>query len=122
MANELTINLLAEIINVNLKHTINPGTIQVDQTTIGARAPVVTVNSSAEEDLTVGDIGTLGYLFMRNLDPTNYVTWGPKDTTMKAVGRMEAGEMAMLRLEPGITLRWQANTAAVKVQVWLFED
>jgi hypothetical protein len=41
---------------------------------------------------------------------------------MVVMGRLKAGESVVLRLEPGITFRWIANTAAVKVQTKLFND
>lgn len=126
MADELTVTLQVQYENGSAKVLINPGSINVTQTTQGLHAPIVTVNTTAEEDMAVGDIGTEGWLVMRNLDPTNYVTYGTKNTTgdntMIAFGRIEAGEVMAARIEPGKTLRWQANTAAVKVQTWLFED
>lgn len=121
MANELTVSVSASLVNGNHRASFAPGAIQVTQAAQGMHGPVVSVGTS-EEDLAVGDVGTLGWLFLRNLDPTNFVTYGPKDTTMKAFGRLEPGEIACLRLEPGITLRWQADTAACKVQVMLLED
>ena len=78
---------------------------------------------TSEEDLSVGDVGTVGWLFLRNLDSSNYVVFGPKSGgAMVAFGRLKAGEVAALRVSSGVTLRWQANTAAVKVQVILLED
>ena len=60
---------------------------------------------------------------MRNLDATNYVQYGPKSSgSMVAVGRIEAGEIHAFRLEPGITLRWVANTSAVLVDLRIYED
>ena len=98
------------------------GSRQFDQAAIGAHSTVVTVGFAAEEDMPEGDVGVLGYLYLKNLDAANYVTYGPKDTTMTSFGRIEAGEEVWLRLEPGITLRWQANVGNVQVQMKLFED
>jgi hypothetical protein len=36
--------------------------------------------------------------------------------------RLEAGESCALRLSPGITIKAQANTAAVKMKVLILED
>ena len=120
MADELKVTITANLENGEDKQTWNHGQDKITQAAIGGHGGIVSVGTS-EEDLAIGDVGTLGWLFLRNLG-VNYVTYGPKDTTMKAFGRLEAGEEAALRLEPGITLRWQANTAAVKVKVWLLED
>jgi len=122
MANEITLNVAFQTIKGNHKEVFAPGQKSYDQSTQGAHAPVVSVGTS-EEDLSVGDIGTLGWLVLHNLDTTNYVQWGPKSGgSMVAIGRIKAGEIAVLRLEPGITLRWVANTAACKVKVLLLEN
>lgn len=121
MANELKVTLGVAYANGSMKDTIASEVLNITQDTLFYHGTVVSVGTS-EEDLAIGDIATLGWLYLKNLDATNYVTYGPKDTTMKAFGRIEAGEFAILRLEPGITLRWQANTAAVKVLVKLYND
>jgi hypothetical protein len=122
MANEITLNLSWTLTKSNHKDSFQPGTKSITQTGVGAHCPVVSVGTS-EEDLTVGDISTLGWLTLQNLDATNYVQWGPKSGgAMVAVGRLKPGEIAHLRLEPGITLRWIANTGACKVLVKLLED
>ena len=122
MANEIQTTLNVAVVNGNFRQTFAPGTIQITQAAQGAYSPIVSVGTS-EEDLTTGDIGTLGILCLRNLDATNYVQWGPKSAgTMVVAGRVKPGEVAYLRLEPGVTLRWIANTAAVKMQVMLLEN
>jgi hypothetical protein len=121
MADEISLTVQFNYANGSAKVLVNPGAIKRDQAAVGLWAPIVTV-AATEEDLLPVDISTLGYIVLLNLDPTNFVTYGAKDTTMKALGRLEAGDIAVLRLEPGITLRWIADTAPVQVQVWLFED
>ncbi len=124
MADEISLTVQLNYKNGNAEALVNYGTIKITQATLGLHAPIVTVNSSVEEDLAIGDIGTLGLLTMRNTDPANFVTYGTKTSTggMLAFGRIEAGEVMSMRLEPGTTMRWQANGGAVKVQVWLLED
>lgn len=121
MANEIKLNIIASLTNGLLSDTFSTGQLSITQTTQGMHTPVVTVGTS-EEDLSVGDISTLGFMFLRNLDSSNYVTYGPKSGgSMVAVGRLRAGEAVVIRLEPGITVRWQANTAPVKVLTKLWE-
>lgn len=122
MADEFNTAFSVRYTNGELSQTITQSK-KFNQTTKGWHSPVVTVNTSAEEDLSIGDIGTEGFLYLKNLDATNYVTWGPKSGgSMVAIGRLKAGEYAWIRMDSSATLRWQANTAAVKVQVCLFED
>lgn len=122
MASELTVTIQATLINGGYKETVNPGQQSITQAAIGGYGGVVSVGTS-EEDLSTGDVSTLGWLFITNLDSTNYVIYGPKSGgSMVSFGRIEAGETHAVRLNPGVTLRWQANTAAVKVKVLLLED
>jgi len=122
MADELSVTILATITNGNFKDRVDHGVQTFDQTAIGAASNVVSVGTG-EEDVAIGDISTLGWCFVRNLDATNYVTYGPKSSgAMVALGRIEAGEIHALRLEPGITIRWKANTATCLVDLRIFED
>ena len=122
MAGTVTVSATITIVNGSHRRTIAPGSLSVVQDAIGEHSPIISVGSGAEEDFAIGDISTLGWVFFQNLDSSNYVTFGPKDTTMKAMVRLEAGEYCFMRLEPGITLRGQANTAAVKLLMILMEN
>ena len=85
---------------------------------------VVSVGTS-EEDLSVGDVSVEAYIFLRNVDPAGgVVVWGPKNGggTMEDCGRLESGEIALLRMEPGVVIRWQAQSSACLVWFLLLED
>lgn len=123
MANEFNLTLSCRYTNGELSQTINVSETY-SQTTLGMHAPVVTVNTSASEALSIGDVATEGFMFLKNLDSTNYVQWGAQSSTggLATIGRIRAGEFAWLRMDSGATMRFQANTAPVKLQVVLFED
>ena len=121
MANEFRGSFQLNLEKSAHKEAFNPGAIQLDQTGVGGHFTVVNVGTS-EENMPTGDVTTEGLLVLQNLDSTNYVTWGPDSSGMVAIGRIEAGEFAFIRMEPGQTLRWQANTAACNVKMMLFED
>ena len=122
MANEITVNQRLKLANGNL----SPGewkftNLRFDQATAEMDSFVQNIGTS-EEDVTFS-VTTHGWFLMRNLDATNYVQWGAKDTTMKTIGRMEAGETAgPFRMEPGVTLRMAANTAACDVLFVMFNN
>lgn len=118
MANELKVSLGTTYANGGLKDNVPAETINVTQTNQEFHGSVVSVGFSAEEDLALGDITTNGWIYLKNLDATNYVKYGPKSAgSMVEFGRLKPGEAHILRLAPGITLRWIADTAAVKVLV-----
>lgn len=121
MANEIKLTIRMSITNGDYKNDINPGQKQIDQSAQGASSGIVNVGTS-EENLVFTDITTEGYLYLQNLDDTNYVTYGPDATGMVAFGRLNPGEVAVMRVEPSITIVAQANTAAVNVMYLMLED
>lgn len=122
MADELKLTLASRLTNGSFKDNFDPGQISIDQAAVGAYRAIVIVGT-AEEVIGAGDVGTLGWCILQNLDDTNHVDWGPESGgAMVAIGRLEPGEWAAFRLKPGIVLRGQANTAACKVDVRIYED
>lgn len=119
MADEIRITLSVTVERGSYKATF-PYSDALDQAATGAAGGVQSIGTS-EENLSAGDLANVGYLFMRNLDSTNYVDWGVSDAgAMKAVGRLKAGDVAVLRVKPAAAVRMQANTAACLVQyLWL---
>lgn len=93
--------------------------------TAGGGNPGIVDIGTSEENIAFGDISTLGWCYLKNLDPTNFVKWGASATTptQATVGRLNPNEPgALFRLEPGITLRMQADTASCRVLILAFED
>ena len=122
MADEITTVLRVTVENGNYKQTVDYGTTKDDQAAQGGGVPGTVSVGTSEEDMTFGDRSTPGVVVLRNLDTTNFVTYGPKSAgSMVAFGRINAGEVARLRLASAVTWRWQADTATVKVQVDAFE-
>ena len=120
MADEITITVRLGCIN----GSYNPGTISsagltFDQAASGASEGIQSIGT-AEETLAVGDMTTYGWLYIRNLDATNYVQLGFSTGVYGC--RLEATEPALFRTEPGATIYLKANTAACKVQFRWLED
>ncbi len=116
MANELRFDLSGSLTNGNLSGNFR-ATFNADQTTAGWMQFQRTVTQAAEIDITFADITTNGWLFIRNLDATNYVKWGPKSGTMVEMGRIYPGKTAgPFFVAPGVVLRMVANVADCKCQ------
>jgi hypothetical protein len=113
MAQELSINISAALSKGNLKASVSPGVLKVDVTGSVFIDNVQTVGTS-EEAVVFGDVATPGYVYVRNLDATNYVQLGA--TTGVYTIKLMPGENALFRLS-GTTLFALANTAACNVQV-----
>lgn len=120
MADEITITSTLTLRNGSNVFSWTPGAIQVDQTASGGPTPGYVTIGTSEESIAFGELSTQGYLIIHNLDATNYVRWG--FATGVYGGRLNAGEYAILRLNPGSTLYLIANTAACKCHVYGLEN
>lgn len=75
---------------------------------------------TSEEQLAQGaDLGTPGYMFIKNMDATNYVEVG--STTGVYDIKLKAGEVCLYR-HNSATVYAKANTLACKVEYLLIED
>lgn len=114
-ANEITLTAILEVENGDLYDIFEVRDLARNQTTAASRKFIWSVGT-AEEDLVTTDLASPRYLMIRNLDPTNYVDLGMSDAgTMKALARLLAGDILLLPMKPGVTVRAQANTAACKL-------
>lgn len=120
MAAEITLNVSMRVLNGNLLENIQPGAISIDQAAVGGPSPGYVTIGTTEESVSLSELSTLGYCYIQNLGPTNYVEWG--FTTAVYGGRLKTGEIAVFRLNPGTSLFMKANTAAVKVIIKAFEN
>lgn len=122
MANEISLTIKGRVTNGSFKQEWSFGQLSIDQAAVGAAAGVQAVGTSAE-DLTTGDVSTPGYLFLYNLDSTNYVEVGKTvSASFEELIKLEAGEMCCFRVAASTTIRLQANTASCNVQYLLLED
>jgi hypothetical protein len=121
MANEIQITSGISVLKGNLSFSVPATTILSDMAGTGGPSPGYMTVGTSEESTAFPELTTDGWLFMKNLDLTNYVQWG--FSTGVYGGRMKPGETAgPFRMEPGLTLYLKANTAACKVLVYGFED
>ena len=121
-AGAIKVTISGALDNGNLDLSFAPGQVSIEQRRALAHSPIVSVGTS-EEDMPVGDVVTLGWVVIQNLDAANFIKYGPKNAgSMVEFGRLKAGEMCALRLEPGITWTWIADTAACLAHVDIWND
>jgi hypothetical protein len=99
---------------------IDPGEILVTMTGTKTQRGVQLIGTT-EEALLLGEPGAGGWLYLRNLDATNYVQVRGASGA-QALPRMRAGEPALFRLDAGSTPYLIANTAACNVLYLLLSD
>jgi hypothetical protein len=120
MADEITVTLGMRLANGLLSVNVPNTTTQFDQTTARGGGPGTVDIGTSEETIDFGDI-TPGYVYMKNLDPTNYVSYGNATGDLDYL--LEAGGgVGLVKMAGSTTLYMQANTAACKVQIIAFNS
>jgi len=120
MAAEISVTSLLGCVNGNVNEVDSDVAFTVDQAVQSGSSPGFVTVGTVEESETFGEITTLGWCKIKNLDATNYVDFGV--TTTVYMIRAEAGETATFRFVPGVTLYMKANVAACMVEIRCYND
>ncbi len=118
MANELKITA-SIFFNKNGAEAVRAESIEVDVSGDAFNHDIQSVGTSEEQLAQGADLGTPGYIFLKNLDATNYVEIG--STTGVYDIKIKAGEIALYR-HNSATIYAKANSAACLVEYFLIED
>lgn len=127
MANEIKLTTQLAYENGQLKDTYNPGTVQLPQATQGMLNQTVTINTSASETISVAALGTPGLTVMQSMEATttgNYLTYGMATSTggVQLNNKLPPKSIAILHYASSTaSLRAKANTAAVNLQIRVYE-
>lgn len=119
MAQEITLS-------VNIAQTKNGVTFSKDftgQFDVTGNTPISNVQNigTSDETLALGDISTIGYIALRNLDNTNFIDIGYTSGTYFA--RLKRGEFMVMRGGPGLTaIHAKADTAVCNLEYLLLPD
>lgn len=101
------------------------GTVKVDQANAGGGVPGTqdVTNAAQGVALISTGIGTLGWVYLLNLDPVAVVDYGPDNAgNIIIIGSMKPGEPALFRLKAGTTLRLKSSVASSKIQAIVLEN
>ena len=128
MADEFTLQYSLSYAKGQAIAKVTPGSLKFPQATQGFFQSIVTINTSAEENIAFTNLTTPSMLVLQSMEATttgNFVVYGPNSTAyggLVPIGRLGPKDIHHLRLtSTGPTLRMQANTAAVNVAVTAFE-
>ncbi len=125
MANEITVQSSISVRNAGFIFPKQGETKQITQSVLGGGLPgyVKVATTAGGEVITVTDVASLGWMYIKNLDAVNFVTYGPTSGgAMIPFGKLKPLESAIIRLVPGIVLRVLADTAECKILCNIFED
>ena len=118
MADEIRVKVQLSVTNGFASDSENIN-YTADQAAIGGPTPGYVTIATSEEEVSMAELGTKGWVLMRNLDAANYVEWG--FITGVYGGRMKAGETAGPFRLNSLSLFLRANTAACKVLIKAYE-
>jgi hypothetical protein len=114
MANELTVTANINYSKSGDVYSRNSGQIAV---TISGTARAGQTQAIPTSDTTLTIPAAPGYVYIKNLDATNYVQVGPDATNWFL--RVKAGQIALFPIE-GTAMHMKANTATVNVEWQVF--
>ncbi len=119
MAGELRINLSS--------FTFSKGTANATTPLQSVAVTVSGTHSSSgnqsigtgDETLALVDVSTIGYVFLKNTDATNFITVGPDGSSYPL--KLKPGEFAIVRWN-GAAIHAKADTATCILQYMIIED
>ena len=119
MAKEITGKLVLNAVKGGAKISRSES-FTIDMTGNSFSSGVQSIPNSGGEALVEADeLGTAGYVFVKNLDSTNYVTLGSHASSNHTI-KLKAGESTIFRAAG--TVYGLANTAACNVEYIIIED
>lgn len=122
MSNQIQVSFSFIVASGSYQETYMPPASVITQAEVGRGGGIQNIGTT-EETINFGDVTANGCLFLKNLDDTNYVTYGPvSGGAMVVAGKLNPGEFAWLRVAPTAVFRAQADTAVVKLDVRMFDD
>lgn len=95
MANEITLSASLEFLKATIGSSLSESALTFDVSGTDYVQASQAVGTT-DEALDIGNITTLGYLFIKNMDSTNFVVYRDADDQGNAV-KIKAGEIALFR-------------------------
>ena len=123
MANEITITgslVLNRSTDPKYSDSMKFSGIQSDQAGDAYVAGSQTIEHTDDEALAKGEIGTIGFFMLKNLDPTDFVTIGISDGGTKIIKVLAGHSVGPVYVETA-NLWVQADTSSCVVEYLLIE-
>ena len=119
MANEVTVSMSLSFSKSTVSDALSWSDLQFDVS--GSKIAHLVQNVAiTEEVLELGDIGTIGWMIVRNLDDSNFMEIRPATGAADCI-KLKAGECALFR-HAGTAPFVIADTATVNIEYLLIED
>jgi len=121
MPKEITVRASLGVKNGGYVNSRGGTSLQYDQATLGGGGPVQLV-PVAYDAIDIGDVVTPGYVWLKNLDPLNFVEIGIEvAAAFEPFSMLEAGQEAVFPIALGAVLFAQADTDPIQLDVFVLE-
>jgi len=121
MSKEVSVTLKLGVENGVVSASRNTGSVFSDQETVGAYGAIQPVGFATHEVIDDGSITSKGMVFIRNLDAVNFVDIGIVNVSFYATIKLNPNEFACFPAAISGSLYLKADTAAVNVEILIFE-
>ncbi len=121
MANEATVSVSLAFAKGDVSTSLAFTDLQFDVSGSKITHVVQNIQITTEEALDIGDITTSGFMIVRNLDDTNFVTMNGATGLATQCVKLKAGECALFR-HAGTAPVAVSDTAACNIEFLLIED
>jgi hypothetical protein len=121
MSNELQVSVSITVNNENFTFPRTGNNLQHDQTTAGGGLPGYVVTSTSEATIDTTSLVNEGWCFMKNIDDTDGIEYGPDSTGMVSFGLLGPGEEALFKLKPGVVMKVKATANSPAAMIFVFE-
>ena len=121
MANEVTVSMSLSFSKSGVTDALSFSDLQFDVSGSKLIHHVQNVAITADQALDIGNLTTPGFMIVRNLDDTNFITMSGVTGLATQTIKLKAGECALFR-HMGTAPVASADTAAVSIEYLLIED
>ena len=122
MANSLAITMSMELSDGTNKMVVSPPRYSNTPSTFNYHGTIWNIGTTAEA-MPTGDVSSNRWVYLKNLDTTNFVTVGPDSAgTQIDMIKLFAGDFAMFPVKAGVTIKGKADTSACKVELRLTDS
>jgi len=123
MANEITGSGSLSLVNGLLKTSQASGNVKITQNNASFEGGTQSIGTT-EEAITIGDLVTEGWAWLRNSDATNFLQIGLKPASVfyPLMDLYPSEPPSMFRITPGVTLYAKSDTADCELIKLILED
>lgn len=121
MSNEIHINADIKVTKGSVNRSKTIRSLKRDMAGKAVMQNVQLIGFADVEDILLGDIATPGYVFLENVDDTNFIRVGPFSGSFSSLMKLNPGDIAIFPMDSAAELVAIADTAEAELDVMIVE-